>query len=150
MLPAGRGRVIGGFALLILIWGTTWAAIRIGLQGVPPFTGVAVRFAIAGAVLLALALAAGVRLGRAARQALYRGFAEAAYLLVELTQERFARVAEIDGQFAELDLGFVDAAVVALAESLAVSRIATTDRRHFVPLARAFRLELVLAAPAAG
>ncbi len=64
MLPAGRGRVIGGFALLILIWGTTWAAIRIGLQGVPPFTGVAVRFTIAGALLLALALAAGVRLGR--------------------------------------------------------------------------------------
>lgn len=92
----------------------------------------------------------GVRLGRAARQLLYRGFAEAAYLLVELPQERFARVAEIDRQFAELDLGFVDAAVVALAESLAVSRIATTDRRHFVPLARAFRLELVLAAPAAG
>jgi len=65
VIPTGRGRVIGGFALLILIWGTTWAAIRIGLQGVPPFTGVAVRFAIAGVVLLALALAAGVRLGRA-------------------------------------------------------------------------------------
>lgn len=65
MIPTSRGRVIGGFALLILIWGTTWAAIRIGLQGVPPFTGVAIRFAIAGAVLLALALAAGVRLGRA-------------------------------------------------------------------------------------
>jgi drug/metabolite transporter (DMT)-like permease len=65
VLPTDRGRVIGGFALLILIWGTTWAVIRIGLQGVPPFTGVAVRFTIAGALLLALALAAGVRLGRA-------------------------------------------------------------------------------------
>jgi drug/metabolite transporter (DMT)-like permease len=57
--------VIGGLALVILIWGTTWAAIRIGLEGVPPFTGVAVRFAIAGALLLSLALATGVRLGRA-------------------------------------------------------------------------------------
>ncbi len=57
--------MIGGFALLTLIWGTTWAVIRIGLQGVPPFTGVAVRFTIAGALLLALALVAGVRLGRA-------------------------------------------------------------------------------------
>ena len=64
MSPNGRGRVIGGFALLILIWGTTWAAIRIGLQGVPPFAGVAVRFTIAGALLLSLALAAGVRHGR--------------------------------------------------------------------------------------
>ncbi|HSD27401.1 MAG TPA: EamA family transporter [Vicinamibacteria bacterium] len=64
MSPTGRGRVTFGFALLILIWGTTWAAIRIGLQGMPPFTGVAVRFTIAGALLLALACAAGVRLGR--------------------------------------------------------------------------------------
>jgi len=64
-VPAtGRGRLIGGFLLLTLIWGTTWAAIRIGLDGVPPFTGVAVRFAIAGTLLLALALALGVRLGR--------------------------------------------------------------------------------------
>ena len=64
MSAAGRGRLIGGFLLLTLIWGTTWAAIRIGLEGVPPFTGVAVRFAIAGTLLLALALALGVRLGR--------------------------------------------------------------------------------------
>ena len=64
MPNAGRGRLIGGFLLLTLIWGTTWAAIRIGLDGVPPFTGVAVRFAIAGTLLLALALALGVRLGR--------------------------------------------------------------------------------------
>ena len=61
---SGRGLVIGGFALVVLIWGTTWAAIRIGLQGVPPFAGVAVRFTIAGALLLVLAHAAGVRLGR--------------------------------------------------------------------------------------
>jgi drug/metabolite transporter (DMT)-like permease len=60
----GRGRLIGAFLLLTLIWGTTWAAIRVGLQGVPPFTGVALRFAIAGALLLALARALGVRLGR--------------------------------------------------------------------------------------
>ena len=64
MSAAGRGRLIGGFLLLTLIWGTTWAAIRIGLEGVPPFTGVAVRFAIAGTLLLVLALALGVRLGR--------------------------------------------------------------------------------------
>jgi len=60
----GRGRLLGGFLLLTAIWGTTWAVIRIGLRGVPPFTGVAVRFAIAGALLLALAPVFGVRLGR--------------------------------------------------------------------------------------
>ena len=60
----GRGRLIAGFLLLTLIWGTTWAAIRIGLEGVPPFTGVSLRFALAGTVLLALARPLGVRLGR--------------------------------------------------------------------------------------
>jgi drug/metabolite transporter (DMT)-like permease len=59
----GRARLVGGFSLLVLIWGTTWAAIRIGLSGMPPFAGVSVRFAVAGALLLALARAARVRLG---------------------------------------------------------------------------------------
>jgi drug/metabolite transporter (DMT)-like permease len=49
---------------LILIWGTTWAAIRISLQGIPPIAGVALRFAIAAAVLLALVPIFGVKLGR--------------------------------------------------------------------------------------
>jgi drug/metabolite transporter (DMT)-like permease len=59
-----RGRLIGAFLLLSLIWGTTWAAIRVGLEGVPPFTGVALRFLVAGTLLLALAPVFGVRLGR--------------------------------------------------------------------------------------
>lgn len=37
----------------MLVWGTTWAAIRIGLGGVPPFTGAAVRFAVSAALLFA-------------------------------------------------------------------------------------------------
>ena len=85
----------------------------------------------------------GARLGREARRIFYRGLAEGGFLLVDLAQERVGRVAEIDRQFSDLDLGFVDAAIVALAESLGVSRIATTDRRHFDPLSRAFGLELV-------
>jgi drug/metabolite transporter (DMT)-like permease len=61
------GRLVTGAALasLILIWGTTWAAIRVGLRGVPPFTGIALRFGLASAVLLALAPLLGVKLGRA-------------------------------------------------------------------------------------
>jgi drug/metabolite transporter (DMT)-like permease len=45
------------------VWGTTWAAIRIGLASMPPFTSVAVRFAIATVILLAIAKALKVRLG---------------------------------------------------------------------------------------
>ena len=40
-------------------------------------------------------------------------------------------------------VGEAVAAVVALAEVTAVRRIATTDRRHFEPVAAALRLELV-------
>jgi drug/metabolite transporter (DMT)-like permease len=64
----GRVHLLAGFLLLTVIWGTTWAVIRIGLRGVPPFTGVALRFALAGALLVALARPLGVRLGRAPRE----------------------------------------------------------------------------------
>ena len=51
-------------AALILIWGTTWAAIRVSLEGIPPITGVALRFTVAAAALLALVPFFGVKLGR--------------------------------------------------------------------------------------
>lgn len=60
-MDAKRLSTYGALALLILIWGTTWAAIRIGLHGIPPATGIALRFAIAAAALLAVAPALGVR-----------------------------------------------------------------------------------------
>lgn len=41
--------------LLTLLWGTTWAAIAISLRGIPPFTGVALRFAVASALLIGYA-----------------------------------------------------------------------------------------------
>jgi len=58
--------LVGAFAVLCLIWGSTWAAIRIGLAGIPPFTGVSLRFAIASALLFVLGLLRGVPLGRSA------------------------------------------------------------------------------------
>lgn len=56
MRPALRPAV----ALLVAIWGTTFAAIRIGLQGIPPLTGLSLRFLIAGSVLALI----GVHRGR--------------------------------------------------------------------------------------
>jgi drug/metabolite transporter (DMT)-like permease len=56
--------------ILTLIWGTTWAAIRVGLNGMGPFTAVAIRFAIATAILLALAKALKVPLGKQPREKL--------------------------------------------------------------------------------
>jgi drug/metabolite transporter (DMT)-like permease len=61
------GLLVAVFVLLCAIWGTTWAAIRIGLRGIPPFTGVAARFAIASVLLVALAPLLGARLGSRGR-----------------------------------------------------------------------------------
>lgn len=44
------------FVLLCWIWGSTWLAIRFGLEGVPPFIGAALRMGIAGVLLVAVAL----------------------------------------------------------------------------------------------
>ncbi len=41
--------------ILTLVWGTTWAAITVSLRGIPPFTGVALRFALAAGLLIAYA-----------------------------------------------------------------------------------------------
>jgi drug/metabolite transporter (DMT)-like permease len=47
------------YALNVLIWSSTWVAIKIGLEDVPPLLGAGVRFAFAGAGLLVLAKALG-------------------------------------------------------------------------------------------
>ncbi len=47
---------LAGYLLICLIWGTTWLAIKIGLEaGVPTFLGAALRFLLAGAILTPLA-----------------------------------------------------------------------------------------------
>lgn len=83
------------------------------------------------------------RLGRASRVAFYAGITGGHYFVADLPRQASARVVEIDEQFADLTLGFVDAAIVALAAALSVPRVATTDRRHFTPLAARFALELL-------
>ena len=54
---------MAAIGLLIVIWGSTWSVIRIGLRGIPPLTGVSLRFGIASVLLLVLAWQQGVRLG---------------------------------------------------------------------------------------
>ena len=85
----------------------------------------------------------GVRLGPKSRLTFYAGIIDGYYLVADLPRDAYARVAELNRRFDELNLGFVDAALAALAESLGVMRIATTDRRHFGPLAAALSFELV-------
>ncbi|MGQ0464294.1 MAG: type II toxin-antitoxin system VapC family toxin [Sporichthyaceae bacterium] len=85
----------------------------------------------------------GVRVGRAAREAFYADIVEGVYLVVDLDPERYAEVRDLNMQFADLDLGFVDAAIAALSRQLGVRRLATSDRRHFPAIAGVVPLELV-------
>jgi drug/metabolite transporter (DMT)-like permease len=55
--------------MLVLIWSSTWVAIKIGLEDVPPLLGAGIRFAIAGGALLVVARALGRPLRTDARLA---------------------------------------------------------------------------------
>ena len=50
-----RATVLTLYAVLVLIWSSTWVAIKIGLEDCPPLLGAGIRFALAGVVLLVLA-----------------------------------------------------------------------------------------------
>ena len=50
-----RSRTILLFVLMCWVWGSTWLAIRFGLEGVPPFIGAGLRMAISGVLLVAAA-----------------------------------------------------------------------------------------------
>jgi drug/metabolite transporter (DMT)-like permease len=49
------------YALLCLIWGSTWLVIKVGYGGLGPFNVAAVRFFLAGAVLLVLLPVSGAK-----------------------------------------------------------------------------------------
>lgn len=53
------------------------------------------------------------------------------YILAPTDAAVFARACELDGRLADLGLGLVDASVVAVAEKLGASAIATLDAEHF-------------------
>ena len=54
-----------------------------------------------------------------------------ACLAAELGAAERLRAFELGRQYADIELGFVDAAVIAVCESLGETRVATLDRRHF-------------------
>lgn len=54
-----------------------------------------------------------------------------AYRLEPLTGMDLARCRELQGRYADLALGVVDASVIALVERLAEPKVATLDQRHF-------------------
>jgi len=57
--------------------------------------------------------------------------ASGAYRLEPLTVEDLVRASELERQYAKLELGLVDASVIALCERLGETKVATLDRRDF-------------------
>jgi drug/metabolite transporter (DMT)-like permease len=47
------------YGLLVVIWSSTWVAIKVGLEDTPPLLGAGVRFVLAGAGLLVIARVRG-------------------------------------------------------------------------------------------
>ena len=71
------------------------------------------------------------RAGPGAEVRFLRAFGAGELNLVELALSDLARMADLTERYADLGLGGTDASVVAIAERLGVSKIATFDRRHF-------------------
>lgn len=72
------------------------------------------------------------RLGGPEREAGFlAGVAEGGFEPVDLTAADYSRMAELVVQYDDLRLGTTDASIIALAERLNVTEIATLDRRHF-------------------
>lgn len=71
------------------------------------------------------------QLGHGADAALYRSFDRGELEAMPVMEEDWARMGELVETYADLGLGGVDASVIAAAERIDVTTIATLDRRHF-------------------
>lgn len=70
-------------------------------------------------------------LGPSAEMAFIESLVQRQLSLEMVTLEDFGRSLEIMKAYANLNIGLVDASVVALSERLGISKILTADRRHF-------------------
>lgn len=71
------------------------------------------------------------QLGPAAEAAFYRSIVAGDLRVENLEPRDWARVADLVDRYADLGLGGADASLIAIAERLALTTIATLDRRHF-------------------
>jgi hypothetical protein len=73
----------------------------------------------------------GQRLTPGALVALLADVEAGAYQVADLTRADYVRVRELCDRYVDADIGFVDAAVLAVVERLGEPKLATLDRRHF-------------------
>lgn len=71
------------------------------------------------------------QLGGEAEARFYRSVADGELACEQLNVEDRRRIAELTEKYADFPLGGVDASLVAVAERLGLSTVATLDHRHF-------------------
>lgn len=71
------------------------------------------------------------RMGPAPMLMFLRDVERGAYRVEDLTAEDYPRARALMDRYADQDLGFVDAAVLAVVERLGEPKLATLDHRHF-------------------
>jgi len=67
-----------------------------------------------------------------------------AFVVEDVAGSDYPRIADLCDRYADADIGFVDAAVLAIVERLDEPKLATLDRRHFGMLRPRHRESLVL------
>jgi uncharacterized protein len=82
-------------------------------------------------VVVELDWLSGSRLGPEPFAAFLADVEDGAIAVVDLERPDYTRVRDLLARYADLKLGFVDAAVVAIVERLREHKLATLDRRHF-------------------
>ncbi len=82
-------------------------------------------------VITEVAYLLGTRLGWQAEVRLLGDLASAEFAVEPLHAADPLRIAELVARYHDLPLGTVDASVIAAAERLHITQIATIDRRHF-------------------
>jgi len=71
------------------------------------------------------------RISQQAEAAFVRAITDGEFVIESLESEDIVRAETLVRKYADLDLGFVDATVIATAERLDATEVLTTDRRHF-------------------
>ena len=73
-------------------------------------------------------------LGAGAMIALLADIERGAFRVEDLVDVDYRRISEVLDKYSDQDVGFVDAAVLAVTERLEEKKVATLDRRHFAVL----------------
>jgi predicted nucleic acid-binding protein len=84
------------------------------------------------------------RLGPRAELLLAQDFAEGVFTVEPVHPGDWLRIAELTARYVDLPLGMVDASVIACAERLGATEVATVDRKHFGTVRPAHVPSLVL------